>query len=185
MSQDQIDFLLDDAAKIVNDSTQSYPNIIDRYYTRYYKPLTPAIISSTLFANATQPEVIEDPDINVDQYYFVHSNHLVLFGLSKKHDIFQKIREGIFDPAKLKISFDRKGKASKMEAASKVSGKKKLNATQLDQKTMICEIRCGWTDEHLASLPEPPKYDSKLYKPRALLDGAKIIEINERIIENP
>ena len=50
---------------------------------------------------------------------------------------------------------------------------------------MICEIRCGWTDEHLASLPEPPKYDSKLYKPRAFLNNAKIIEINERIIENP
>ena len=76
--------------------------------------------------------MIEDRDINVDQYYFLHSNHLVLFGLSKKHDIFKKISDGIFDPKKLKITFDRKGKASKMEAASKVSGKKKLNATQLD-----------------------------------------------------
>ena len=69
--------------------------------------------------------MIEDPDINVDQYYFVHSNHLVLFGLTKKHDIFSKIKEGVYDQSKMSITFDRKGKASKMEAASKVSGKKK------------------------------------------------------------
>ena len=71
-----------------------------------------------------------------------------------------------------------------MEATSKVSGKKKLNAVQLDHKTMICEIRCGYTDKYLATLQEPPKYESKLYKLRSFLSHGKIIEINERVLKN-
>ena len=58
----------------------------------------------------------------------MHSNHLVLFGLSEKHDIFTKIKEGVIDPKNVTVSFDRKNKPSKVDTTSKISGKKKHNA---------------------------------------------------------
>ena len=76
----------------------------------------------------------------------MHSNHLVLFGLSEKHDIFTKIKEGIIDPKNVNVSFDRKNKPSKVDSTSKISGKKKHNAIVVDPKTLICEIRCGYTE---------------------------------------
>ena len=114
----------------------------------------------------------------------MHSNHLVLFGLSEKHDIFLKIKEGVFDPSNIKVTFDRKNKPSKLENTQKISGKKKHNAVQLDAKTLVCEIRCGYTAEYLKTLSEPPAHETKLYKIRSFLDNAKIVELNERVMES-
>ena len=37
----------------------------------------------------------------------------------------------------------------------------------------------------MKTLAEPPKHETKLYKVRSFLDNAKIVELNERVIENP
>ena len=53
---------------------------------------------------------------NLDQYYFLHSNHLILFGLSSKHDLFVKINAGILNPDKCTVSFTKKGKDRETQA---------------------------------------------------------------------
>ena len=50
----------------------------------------------------------EGPADIYDQYYFLHSNHIILFGLSPKHDLFSRIKDGTLDPTKIAIDFARK-----------------------------------------------------------------------------
>mmetsp|Transcript_11318 Transcript_11318/g.19055 ORF Transcript_11318/g.19055 Transcript_11318/m.19055 type:complete len:105 (+) Transcript_11318:248-562(+) len=101
------------------------------------------MISRSLFEDS-EPHFQEE--IKLDQYYFEHSNHLILFGIAATHDLFDKVRQGLVKPETLQILFDRKGKSSKIESTQKISGKKKLNAVFLDRKTMVCEIRCDYSD---------------------------------------
>ena len=76
---DDMMFMLDGAASVVFDKNKQYLSVIDRYYTRHYKRITPKVIQKELFDDA---RVEEDDETCLDQFYFEHSNHLVLFGLS-------------------------------------------------------------------------------------------------------
>ena len=79
----------------------------------------------------------------------------------------------------MEVAFDRGGKKpSKMEATAKISGKKKLNAVQLDTKTILCTIYI----EYSKQTEEKKK---KHYQIRSFMSKGKLIEINTRVIENP
>jgi hypothetical protein len=66
-----------------------FESVIARYYTRLYKRITPALISQMLEMKEeilTEEQKREKETTCIDQFYFVHSNKLVLFGLSEKHE---------------------------------------------------------------------------------------------------
>ena len=75
-------------------SEPRFASVIDRYYTRWYRRVTPASISQMLeikmgeeeLTKLTEAQRQERDTAVLDQYYFVHSNKLVLFGLSEKHE---------------------------------------------------------------------------------------------------
>ena len=72
----------------------------------------------------------------LDQYYFVHSNGLVLIGIWETHDL-------IVNQYKIsKIVFDLWAERRHLERDWKVTGKKKHGASHLQEKSVICEIRC-------------------------------------------
>ena len=83
-----------------------FESVIDRYYTRLYKPLNAKIISEHISGGLSK---ISDTSENMDQYYFFHSNHLILFGISAKHDLFTKIKAGVLDPTKCSINYSKAG----------------------------------------------------------------------------
>ncbi len=66
-------------------STPKFTSVIDRYYTRLYKRITPRAISTLLEKDEASVQSMSD-SICLDQYYFIHSNKLVLFGLSSRHE---------------------------------------------------------------------------------------------------
>ncbi len=65
-----------------------FESVIDRYYTRMYKRVTPALISQMLEIKEelTEEQRLEKENPCLDQYYFLHTNKLILFGLSEKHE---------------------------------------------------------------------------------------------------
>lgn len=64
-------------------SSPKFESVIDRYYTRLYKQVTPRMISALMGKDCD----VENADTQcLDQYYFIHSNKLMLFGLSTKHE---------------------------------------------------------------------------------------------------
>ena len=66
-------------------STPKFTNLIDRYYTRLYKKITPRSISELLGKDQESCEAMSATAC-LDQFYFIHSNKLILFGLSSKHE---------------------------------------------------------------------------------------------------
>ena len=104
-----------------------FDSVIERYYTKYYKRLTNKSISQDLFGKIDKENETEC----LDQFYFEHSNHLILFGIAQTHDLFLRIKEGQLDPGSLEIFFG-KGKVDRSEMNQKISGKNKNNATYLD-----------------------------------------------------
>ena len=161
-------------------------SVVDRYYTRTYKKLTPQIVSRSLFSHQDENQkqyYMDRKEVSLDQFYFEHSNHLILFGVASTHDLIQKFRAGVLDASTLEISFDRKGKSSKLENTQKISGKKKNNAIFLTPESIICEIRCHLSPEYQSSHPDEDK--EVVYKPRCLLDAPKLLELNTKLLENP
>jgi hypothetical protein len=63
-----------------------FASVIDRYYTRNYLKVRPTDIQECL--NQQEPE--EQGDICLDQFYHMHSNKLILFGLSPNHVCIQQ-----------------------------------------------------------------------------------------------
>ena len=43
-TKEELDFLLDDAKEYVDDHEKTYDSLIDRYYKRCYKHITPQIL---------------------------------------------------------------------------------------------------------------------------------------------
>lgn len=84
---------------------EKFDSVVDRYYTRYYKPMTAIESHRALFPDNEFKD--GDEEAVVDQYYFEHSNHLVLFGLRCNHDLFAKIREGVLDVQTVEILFSK------------------------------------------------------------------------------
>ena len=68
-------------------SSPKFDSVIDRYYTRLYKPVTPRMIS-TLMGKDCDAENADSQCL--DQYYFIHTNKLMLFGITSKHEAIVK-----------------------------------------------------------------------------------------------
>ena len=104
-------------------SNPRFDSVIDRYFTRLYKVIRPSYISKMLNiqtdAQHIKQEQLKEKDSAVhDQYYFVHSNKLVLFGLSERHEA---IVNNSTNPI-VSVSFDS---GKKHRSDNKVSGKSK------------------------------------------------------------
>jgi len=84
----------------------------------------------------------------------MHSNKLILFGLSPSHSC---IVNAEADPI-VDIKFN-------LERQDQISGKRKTGALTMDYATVICEIVTK----------------SKTYKIRSLIKGCKLIEVNEKL----
>ena len=99
----------------------------------------------------------------------------MLFGLSERHEA---IVNNSNNPI-VSVSFDS-GKKHRSDV--KVSGKAKSKVfqfiilcvigggTRLDPRTIICEVRCQ---------------DGKLYKVRSFVANGYVIEMNQRVVQNP
>ena len=104
-------------------SEPRFDSVLDRYYTRYYKRITPALISTMLDMKEDKVVLTEEQKLaketsNLDQYYFVHTNKLVLFGLSEKHEAIVQNAENPI----VAVSFDIN---KKNRSDNKVTGKHK------------------------------------------------------------
>lgn len=98
-----------------------FESVIARYYTRLYKHVTPALISQMLEMkeeDLSEEQKREKETTCLDQYYFVHTNKLVLFGLSEKHEA---IANNTANPI-ISVSFDS---GKKHRSHKQVSGKSK------------------------------------------------------------
>ncbi len=161
-------------------STPKFDSVIDRYYKRYFKRLTPVQVNS----NARKPSKsvakggISLPPIQavldgnkeelkveihpcLDQCYLAHSNKIVILTLAPTHEIITD------ELVVTKVNFDINKKANRSDMV--VTGKKKLNATDVAEKTILCELEVE---------------GGKQYKIRSFI-RARLLEINERAIENP
>lgn len=102
-------------------SEPKFESVIARYYTRLYKRVTPALISQMLEMkeeDLSEEQKREKETTCLDQYYFVHTNKLVLFGLSERHEA---IANNASNPI-ISVSFDS---GKKHRSHKQVSGKSK------------------------------------------------------------
>ena len=104
-------------------SNPRFDSVIDRYYSRLYKVIRPSYISKMLNipsdAAHLTAEQLQNKDTAIhDQYYFVHTNKLVLFGLAERHEA---IVNNSVNPI-VSVSFDS---GKKHRSDNKVSGKSK------------------------------------------------------------
>ena len=102
-------------------SEPKFESVIARYYTRLYKRVTPALISQMLEKkeeDLSEEQKREKETTCLDQYYFVHTNKLVLFGLSERHEA---IANNASNPI-ISVSFDS---GKKHRSHKQVSGKSK------------------------------------------------------------
>ena len=104
-------------------SNPRFDSVIDRYYSRLYKVIRPSYISKMLniqtdAAHIKEDQLKEKESAVHDQYYCVHTNKLVLFGLSERHEA---ITNNSTNPI-VSISFDS---GKKHRSDNKVSGKSK------------------------------------------------------------
>ena len=99
--------------------TPTFDSVIDRYYTKFYKKIDQRTIETLMNPNK---EIGQLQNQVLDQYYFVHSNKLILFGLSEQHEAITKHRQSLdkiievkFDQARIQnISGKRKCKSSRV-----------------------------------------------------------------------
>ena len=104
-------------------SEPRFDSVIARYYTRLYKRITPALISQMLEMkeDLTEEQKLAKESTNLDQFYFIHTNKLVLFGLSEKHEA---IANNATNPI-TSVCFDV---GKKQRSQNQVSGKHKSKA---------------------------------------------------------
>jgi len=133
----------------------NYSNIIERYYTKIY--IQVASQSNPTSAHTTPPTG------KSEQYYFLHSNGVTLCGLSKNHFLFNE---------NVKIK-----KIEDLNKVFKVSGKKKHGARVLNEVDYCLDIY--YTEK------ENEVEKEKVFKFSPNLKSAKLMEINQNIIENP
>ena len=125
--------------------------------------------------NSERKEDKELTEANLDQYFFIHTNKLILFGLSPRHEAITKHKSKEDEIIEVKFDTNR---------TQNISGKHKCKysgyiardwrflllagAANLDMRSVICEIcmRSGTT-----------------YKVRSFVKNAKLIEYNERILD--
>ncbi|CDW89801.1 UNKNOWN [Stylonychia lemnae] len=161
--QDQLDYF----------APPKFDNLIDRYYTRYYKKVNPKMISEML---GKLTDTTSDDQSCLDQYYFEHSNKLILFGISQKHEA---VVNHATNPI-ISVNFDTDRKRQRGDNQVVGKSKSKINsllylihlggAIRLDPKTVVCEIKCQ---------------DGKYYKVRSFISNAHILELNKRLLANP
>ena len=132
------------------DSSAKFDSVVDRYYTKYYLPITEKSLSE--FVGSKDPDA---GDATLDQFYFEHTNKLTLVGLSEKHTAIQNHRNGT-DPI-VEVNFGNK-------TEKEISGKGKRGAAPLEFMSMICTV-------HAQS--------GQVYKIRSFLKNAKLIEMND------
>ena len=121
----------------------------------------------------TEEQKLAKESTNLDQFYFIHTNKLVLFGLSERHEA---IANNAANPI-TSVCFDV---GKKQRSQNQVSGKHKskvcsidafiVGGTRLDSRTIVCEVRCA---------------DGKVYKVRSFVNNAYVIEMNQRIVDAP
>eukprot|EP00347_Sterkiella_histriomuscorum_P018799 403344131 len=146
-------------------SKPKFDNLIDRYYQRYYRRITPQTISQMMgFVNSDAQLKQDGSEKCLDQFYFMHSNQLVLFGISNRHEA---IKNNDTNPI-VSVNFDCDRKQKRGD--SQVKGKSKSGAIKLDPRTMLCEIKCQ---------------DGTYYKIRSFVKNAQILEMNKRLCLNP
>ena len=126
-----------------------FPSVIDRYYTRNYLKLAPSDVAECL------KQTVGEETGCLDQYYHMHSNKLILFGIAPTHDCLQNAES---DPIE-QIKFNT-------EKLDQISGKRKQGAQVIQYESLVCEITTK---------------NQKSYKIRALIKGCKLIEINDRL----
>ena len=97
----------------------------------------------------------------LDQYYFLHSNKLLLLGLSPRHTAIVAHKTG---KDKIKaVQFNE-------SRTQNISGKRKSGAAKMDFFTIVCtiEMESGTT-----------------YKVRSFIKNVKMIEYNDRLVKMP
>ncbi|TNV75928.1 hypothetical protein FGO68_gene1826 [Halteria grandinella] len=144
-------------------SEPKFDSVVDRYYTRLYKRVTPAMISTMLEMKESEEQLALKENICLDQFYFIHSNKLVLFGLSPRHEAIVNNSQNPITG----VSFDAN---KKQRSQNKVTGKSKSGGTRLDPRTIVCEISTQ---------------NGKVYKVRSFVGNAYLIEMNQRVVQNP
>ena len=92
--------------------------------------------------------------------YLVHSNHITILALSPRHEII-KNQDKI-----IKVNYDVNKKGNRTQMV--VTGKKKNNATEVVDKTVVCELETE---------------SGQVYRIRSFIGKARLIEINEAAIE--
>ena len=99
-----------------------FASVIDRYYTRHHLKLGPEDLMEV--GGTTCPN-----EGCLDQFYYFHSNKVVLFGLSEKH---AAVVNHATDPIlEIKWVGDR---------MAGISGKRKQGAISLEYASIICEV---------------------------------------------
>lgn len=101
----------------------NFPSLVERYYSRNYLHLAEQDLDEMLKQSQSTGHS------NLEQYYHIHSNKLVLFGITSNHDA---IKNHAQNPI-LKVKFSE-------ERTSGISGKRKQGATNIDWCTIVCEI---------------------------------------------